>query len=188
MYTWPCAPVLAQYVWHHRDVVKGRTVIELGAGTALPGIVAAKCGARVTLSDKEDPPEPLKNCSKSCQMNGVSDQVQVVGICWGSISPIVVSLPMADYILSSDCLYDSKDFEDVFVTVAFLMEKNPSAEFWMTYQERSSSRSIAYLLDRWKLKCKQVPLSTFGAEGDVFESQMQPTICDIRMFVIKQNN
>jgi predicted nicotinamide N-methyase len=108
MYTWPCAPVLAQYVWHHRDVVKGRTVIELGAGTALPGIVAAKCGARVTLSDKEDPPEPLKNCSKSCQMNGVSDQVQVVGICWGSISPIVVSLPMADYILSSDCLYDSK--------------------------------------------------------------------------------
>jgi hypothetical protein len=68
------------------------------------------------------------------------------------------------------------------------MEKNPSAEFWMTYQERSSSRSIAYLLDRWKLKCKQVPLSTFGAEGDVFESQMQPTICDIRMFVIKQNN
>ena len=28
------------------------------------------------------------------------------------------------------------DFEDILSTVAFLMRRNPSAEFWTTYQER----------------------------------------------------
>lgn len=28
------------------------------------------------------------------------------------------------------------DFEDVFFTVAFLLRKNPNAQFWTTYQER----------------------------------------------------
>ena len=29
MYVWPCAVVLAQYVWYHRDKVKGQEVIEV---------------------------------------------------------------------------------------------------------------------------------------------------------------
>ncbi|XP_062508309.1 histone-arginine methyltransferase METTL23-like isoform X2 [Corticium candelabrum] len=161
------------------------TTPELGAGTALPGIVAAKCRARVILSDQDDPPETLGNCQKSCEMNGVSNQVQVVGITWGIISPYLLNLPPVDFILASDCFYDSKDFEDIFATVVFLMERNRSTQFWMTYQERSSSRSIVYLLDRWGMQCEQIPLTIFGAEGDVFESQIQQTSCDIRMFIFR---
>lgn len=33
------------------------------------------------------------------------------------------------------CLYFT-DFEDVIVTVKYLMEKNPQAQFWTTYQVR----------------------------------------------------
>ncbi|XP_069955665.1 histone-arginine methyltransferase METTL23 [Cherax quadricarinatus] len=69
MYTWPCAPVLAQYVWHHRHGFINRTVLEIGAGTALPGIVAAKCGAQVILSDSGQLPKCLRNCQMSCQAN-----------------------------------------------------------------------------------------------------------------------
>ena len=29
LYVWPSAPVLAQYVWHHRDRVKGRRILEV---------------------------------------------------------------------------------------------------------------------------------------------------------------
>ena len=29
MYVWPCAVVLGQYVWYHRDEVKGQHVIEV---------------------------------------------------------------------------------------------------------------------------------------------------------------
>ena len=31
---------------------------------------------------------------------------------------------------------NSADFEEVIVSVAFLLKKNPKAEFWTTYQER----------------------------------------------------
>lgn len=31
---------------------------------------------------------------------------------------------------------DSTDFEDVIVTAAYLMEKNPQCEMWSAYQER----------------------------------------------------
>jgi len=33
MYVWPCAVVLAQYVWHHRDKVKGQCIIEVRCDT-----------------------------------------------------------------------------------------------------------------------------------------------------------
>ncbi|GFR66918.1 methyltransferase-like protein 23, partial [Elysia marginata] len=51
LYIWPCSPVLAQYVWQKRSYLDKKHILELSAGTALPGIVAANCGAVVTLSD-----------------------------------------------------------------------------------------------------------------------------------------
>ena len=29
MYVWPCAPVLAQYVWFNRHNIRGKTVLEV---------------------------------------------------------------------------------------------------------------------------------------------------------------
>ena len=45
---------------------------QLGAGTALPGIVAAKVGANVTLSDAEFHTNCLENSLESCKQNDVS--------------------------------------------------------------------------------------------------------------------
>eukprot|EP00039_Didymoeca_costata_P005543 m.82366 g.82366 ORF g.82366 m.82366 type:complete len:167 (-) comp12867_c0_seq9:330-830(-) len=52
-FTWPSAVVLAHYVFTHRTQLKGKRVLELGAGTALPGILACKLGASVVLSDQK---------------------------------------------------------------------------------------------------------------------------------------
>eukprot|EP00268_Persea_americana_P001129 TRINITY_DN10343_c0_g1_i14.p2 TRINITY_DN10343_c0_g1~~TRINITY_DN10343_c0_g1_i14.p2 ORF type:complete len:123 (-),score=31.33 TRINITY_DN10343_c0_g1_i14:2704-3072(-) len=51
MFIWPCSIALAEYVWQQRSQFSGATVIELGAGTSLPGLVAAKVGAEVILTD-----------------------------------------------------------------------------------------------------------------------------------------
>ena len=54
LYLWPSSPVLAWYLWLHQDQFRQRTVLELGAGTALPGILLAKvryCPNTLTLSD-----------------------------------------------------------------------------------------------------------------------------------------
>ena len=80
---------------------------QIGAGTALPGLVASLCGAHVTLTDKEEYPECLDNCRQSCHANG-HDFVKVVGITWGQFTPNLFRLGKADIILGSDCFYDTK--------------------------------------------------------------------------------
>ncbi|CAG2209587.1 METTL23 [Mytilus edulis] len=135
MYVWPCSPVLAQYIWYHRASLKGKTILEIGAGTSLPGIVAAKCEATVILSDSSEYPQCLADCAASCEANNLSN-IPVVGIKWGQFTPELLNLQPVDIILGSDCFFDTKDFEDIIVTVAFIMKKRPSTEFWCTYQER----------------------------------------------------
>nr|AFK47836.1 unknown [Lotus japonicus] len=61
LFVWPCSVILAEYVWQHRERFSGATVLELGAGTSLPGLVAAKLGARVTLTDDSSRLEVLDN-------------------------------------------------------------------------------------------------------------------------------
>ncbi|XP_067860287.1 methyltransferase-like protein 23 isoform X3 [Heptranchias perlo] len=139
MYIWPCAVVLAQYMWFYRSTVRGKTILEIGAGASLPGIVAAKCGAKVILSDGAELQNCLDNCRRSCQINNLED-VPVIGLTWGQISPDLVLLPKIDIILGSDVFYEPEDFEDIVTTIFYLMQKNPHALFWTTYQERSTRR------------------------------------------------
>jgi len=82
-------------------------MFQIGCGTALPGIVAAKLGARVTLSDSEDLPLCLQQAKKSCAANGLGG-MEVIGITWGMFNPTLVNLPPVDIILGSDCFYDTK--------------------------------------------------------------------------------
>lgn len=42
---WSCAPDLALYLQSHREVVQGRSVLEVGCGQAVPLIAAMLCGA-----------------------------------------------------------------------------------------------------------------------------------------------
>ncbi|XP_025992135.1 methyltransferase-like protein 23 isoform X2 [Solenopsis invicta] len=142
-YTWPCAPVLAWYLWEHRENLAGKRVLEIGAGTSLPGILASKCGAIVTLSDSASQPRTLQHIKS------------------------LFSLGQLDLIIGSDCFYEPTLFEDVVVIVAFLLEKNPCAKFLCTYQERSADWSIEHLLNKWGLSCVHIELDSLGTNSDV---------------------
>ncbi|XP_038597931.1 methyltransferase-like protein 23 isoform X2 [Tachyglossus aculeatus] len=135
MYVWPCAVVLAQYLWFHRRRLTGKTVLEIGAGVSLPGVLAAKCGAKVILSDSAELPHCLENCAHSCRANGLAE-VRVTGLTWGQVSPELLSLPPLDIILASDVFFEPEDFEDILTTVYFLLQRNPRAQLWTTYQVR----------------------------------------------------
>lgn len=50
-YTWRSARVLAQFMFYMRKCLPGKKILEIGGGTSLPGILAAKLGALVTLSE-----------------------------------------------------------------------------------------------------------------------------------------
>lgn len=50
---WPSSIALAHELAGRGDELRGRRVLELGAGTGLPGIVAATFGARVVQTDRQ---------------------------------------------------------------------------------------------------------------------------------------
>ncbi|XP_067005342.1 histone-arginine methyltransferase METTL23 [Anabrus simplex] len=167
-YTWPSAPVLAWFLWEHRRELPGKHILELGSGTALPGIVAAKCGAAVTLTDSANLPKSLQHVKHCCEVNGLlPSQFRVLGLTWGLFLSSIFTLGPVDLILGSDCFYEPSLFEDIIVTVAYLLEKNPQARFLCSYQERSADWSIEHLLHKWHLQCEHIPLNNLGAGSGI---------------------
>ncbi|NXJ00410.1 MET23 protein, partial [Psophia crepitans] len=168
-YVWPCAVVLAQYLWARRDSLPGKRVLE--------------CGAEVTLSDSEELPQCLQGCRRSCLLNQLP-HVPVTGLTWGRLSPELLALAPVDIILGSDVFFDPKDFEDILTTIYFLLEKNPHAQFWTTYQVRSADWSIEALLCKWRLRSVRVPLHSFSADKEHLASSSLPGRHAIEMMII----
>eukprot|EP01134_Creolimax_fragrantissima_P005768 CFRG5768T1 len=189
-HVWPCASLLAKFVWSRRAVLSGKRVIELGAGVALPGQLAAFCGATVALTDVSE-----GICRKSVRLNPrIECNVNVHTLKWGcfnSIQPIMerttsaiesapssMSLRRAEtdvtrksafrIILAADCLYEASHYEDFISTVSYLIGDGVNesrgcsqVEAWMTYNERGGWRRISSLLRRWALKATHVPIRDF---------------------------
>uniref|UniRef100_A0ACD5TBT4 Uncharacterized protein n=1 Tax=Avena sativa TaxID=4498 RepID=A0ACD5TBT4_AVESA len=131
MFVWPCSVILAEYVWQQRSRFSSSKVVEVGAGTSLPGLVAAKVGADVTLTDIAHNTEVLNNIRQVCSLNNAN--CKVVGLTWGEWDEPVFDLH-PDIILGADVLYDS-------------------AMFITTYHNRSGHHLIEFLMVKWGLKC-----------------------------------
>ncbi|OEL15237.1 Methyltransferase-like protein 23 [Dichanthelium oligosanthes] len=150
MFVWPCSIILAEYVWQQRSRFSGSRVVELGAGTSLPGLVASKVGADVTLTDIAHNTQVLNNIRRICDLNNASCTVS--GLTWGDWDEPIFDLH-PDIILGADVLYDSANFDDLFATVTFLLENSPGAVFITTYHNRSGHHLIEFLMVKWGLKC-----------------------------------
>ena len=66
---WPAAIALAHDVASRPEAFRGARVLELGAGTGLPGIVAASLGARVVQTDRHE--LAMSVCRLNGERNGV---------------------------------------------------------------------------------------------------------------------
>ncbi len=93
---WPAAIALAHEVASRQ--VRGLRVLELGAGTGLPGIVAASLGAEVVQTDRHE--VALYVCKKNAERNGNSS-IQHRVADWTAWEDSATY----DLILGSDVLY-----------------------------------------------------------------------------------
>lgn len=150
LFVWPCSVVLAEYVWQQRLRFSGATVVELGAGTSLPGLVAAKVGADVTLTDESNRLEVLDNMNRVIELNKL--QCSVLGLTWGVWDASIFNL-QPKFILGADVLYDAHAFDDLFATVTYLLQNSPGSVFITSYHNRSGHHLIEFLMVKWGLKC-----------------------------------
>ncbi|ETV97919.1 hypothetical protein H310_09236 [Aphanomyces invadans] len=125
---WDGSVVLARYLEHvslsvgHDDNVRGKRVLELGAGTGLVGLAASLCGAsHVTLTDLA---YALENLSRNVELNR------------GAISPAAVAVSELDWfapqsssftdgvdmVVGSDIVWVESLIEPLVQTIAVLLK------------------------------------------------------------------
>lgn len=95
---WPASIALAHDIAARAEEFRGRRVLELGAGTGLPGIVAASLGARVTQTDRHQ--LPLSLCRRNGELNG-AQSITYRQADWASWA----DGERYDWIIGSDILY-----------------------------------------------------------------------------------
>ncbi|SOC49744.1 Predicted nicotinamide N-methyase [Blastococcus aggregatus] len=95
---WPGGQALARYVLDHPELVAGRTVLDLGAGSGLVSVAAVLAGAARVVASEVDP-FGLAAIPENAALNGVSG-IEPVGDLLGEAPPPV------DVVLAGDVCYD----------------------------------------------------------------------------------
>ncbi|KAJ3217955.1 hypothetical protein HDU67_006983 [Dinochytrium kinnereticum] len=102
----------------------------------------------------------LKNVESSAELNGLKDRVEVVGLNWGDFP---LHLENLDVIFGADVFYDRGGFDPLLATISFLLRRSkPHCRCIVSYQERSSRRSIQWMLEKWGLQATGIPKESFG--------------------------
>ncbi|KXS12614.1 S-adenosyl-L-methionine-dependent methyltransferase [Gonapodya prolifera JEL478] len=107
MKLWEGSIILAEHIFH-RITVAGKSVVELGSGTGLVGIVAAIAGAAsVVLTDLEGQVDLVnENVERNVELVEDKDRIRVVEVDWTEQSDAVRNkIGMVDLVLASECLY-----------------------------------------------------------------------------------
>lgn len=113
---WDSALAMAEVLSEQPGLVRGKRVLELGAGVGLAGLVARHLGARVTQCDHS--PEALEICRLNALANGVAD-AELTHADWRNWHHD----GLYDLIIGSDVLYDP----EAHAPILAIMERNLAA-------------------------------------------------------------
>ncbi len=95
-FAWPGGQALARYILDHPELVSGRSVLDVGCGSGLVAIAAAKAGAAAVTASDTDP-----FARTAVLLNSSANQVRV------SVVPDVLgSTHEADVVLAGDVWYE----------------------------------------------------------------------------------
>ncbi|KAF8359477.1 hypothetical protein PRIPAC_94472, partial [Pristionchus pacificus] len=107
---WECARDLCDLIEAEQELVKGKDVIELGCGAALPSIVALKEGARAVCMQDFNGAVIACFTHENVKLNGVDDgRSQFIAASWDKMNE-AIGEKSADVILSSETIYNENDY------------------------------------------------------------------------------
>ncbi|XP_078689956.1 protein N-lysine methyltransferase METTL21A-like [Branchiostoma floridae x Branchiostoma belcheri] len=162
---WPAAVVLSHYLLHHSHLVQSRSVLELGAGVGLPGLVAAKLTkdpSAVVLTDHTEVVLELLQKNTEANFTGDTDGPKSALLDWGvDLEEFRMTYGTFDLILGADIIYWIEQegmAEPLFQTVSMLLSKKADAMFVMCHHVRSGqiAQSIRDIAGKFNLLCAEV--------------------------------
>ena len=134
--------VVAQRVALARELdgedLRGRHVVELGCGLAVPSIAAARAGAAVLATDISD--EALRLAARNAQSNGV--RIDTARVDWAEPDKLVGRAPF-DLVLAADVLYERASVAPLLSLIPHLAPEAWLADPGRPRPVRSSSRRAA---------------------------------------------
>ncbi|GAB1598580.1 protein N-lysine methyltransferase METTL21A-like [Argonauta hians] len=121
---WDSAIVLSEFLEKHPEFVKNKSVIELGAGTGLVGIVAALLGGNVTVTEQQSALENLRaNVCANTASYDVSIETKLLD--WTSNHSDSFKSHY-DLIVGSDIIYIEDTFPHLLKTLLYFTNQSGS--------------------------------------------------------------
>ncbi|XP_066263321.1 protein N-lysine methyltransferase METTL21A-like isoform X1 [Branchiostoma lanceolatum] len=115
---WDAAVVLGEYL-ETEVTLTDQTVIELGAGTGLTGMVAALQGAKVTITEREMALASLRRNVESNILPGTTRHPVVIKeLTWGQNLHLYPT--SYQYVIGADIIYIKETFQDLLKTLVHL--------------------------------------------------------------------
>lgn len=115
---WPSALGLSYYlVQHCQQLLKDASVLELGCGLGLPGLVAAQLGAKVTFTDYVE--AALDFAQQNLALNQKTlHRPHFQRLDWRTIPP---EMPRFNYLLAADVAYEKRFFTPLYDSIRRLL-------------------------------------------------------------------
>ncbi|CAA0832604.1 S-adenosyl-L-methionine-dependent methyltransferases superfamily protein [Striga hermonthica] len=151
--------------------LRGKRVIELGAGCGVAGLGMALLGCDVISTDQAEVLPLLmrnveRNTSRILQMNPAPDyfgSIQVAELNWGDADHIKAVGPPFDYIIGTDVVYAEHLLQPLLQTILSL--SGPRTTIMLGYELRSTNVHDQ-MLDLWKMnfEVKSIPKAKMHSE------------------------
>ena len=162
--TWLGACVLAEYVRSScAERLRGRCVLELGAGTGAVGLTAALVGGpdtRVVLTDRYA--ELVSALRASIERNGLGARCRAAAYEWGApLAPLLggdgTHAPRRfDVVLVSECTYTRESTHALCGALALLFTGHVEPLVLLGYEERASTAQCAEVLSERGYKLREL--------------------------------
>jgi predicted nicotinamide N-methyase len=144
---WPSSIVVCRYfeleirLKLKNKLLKGKHILEIGAGVGLAGLACAMMGATVRLTDSEK--EVLEFLDENVALNKLGTLTQTAVLNWGDKKNHRPQKKAYDYIILADLLYPETGAANGLVDT-LLAHTSKATEIIMAYQHRGCDKCLAF--------------------------------------------